>query len=197
MAQGSYKTLLWKLSGTALGFVVMLSVATMVSQNFISEEDNFASFDAEFSQKDQDFKRALNEEFRIVVESGVQARKKSSLATEDLEAEILKNMIVINAHVVKKISDAIIEVTSRVSIPADVKEVLLAGLERQLEKNLNELENRVLNFSYEMILPKLSSYNGSKCSQSDIAVGKTTGQIKEDSNTRGTQKNATEAFYWI
>ena len=69
MEQG--KSLILKLFGVALGLVVMLAGATVLSQNFMAGKSiSLAGSEKQFSAEAREVTLSMNEEFRIVVESG-------------------------------------------------------------------------------------------------------------------------------
>lgn len=216
MKKGNYKTLFWKLSGTVVALVVMLFIATAVSRNFISKHDNSeysmtksASVKTHpvISREEMDYKLALNNEFKIVVETGMQVLKESEYSLRDIDTAHLKKIILIESNVVEEMSKAIENIAVHISIPENVKENIIADLEMQLkknEKNLNKLENRLLDFSYKMIIPQIKSHERSKCKESGIIIEKDTeqdsGQSTDqdiESDPKSNRKNSNKAFYWI
>lgn len=197
MAEGRCKTLLWKLSSATIGLVVMLSAAILLGQYFTSN----AKQKVEMAVNNPEANAAtiaMNKEFKIIVEAGMQDLDDAKITLNGLQEDHIKDLIFIKSDMIEDISSAIEHIELQTSIPKDIKANIVAELGRQLnanEKILNELEYRVLSFSYNISTPKHKITDSSKCSQTEIV--KKPIEENVELNTRTNQKNATEAFYWI
>ncbi len=197
MAEGRYKTLFWKLSSTIIGLVVMLSAAMLLGQHFTSIGKPQVEVTV-YSPEAKAARLAMNKEFKIIVETGMQDIDNTKITMNGLQTSHLNNLIFMKSDMIKDISNAIEDIELQTSIPKDVKASIVAELERQLngnERNSNELEHRVLNFSYNISTTKPTVVNSSKCNQPEIVKKPIEENI--ELNTRTDQKNVTEAFYWI
>lgn len=197
MAEGHYKTLLWKLSGSLLGLVVMMSVSIALGQYFTSHDKAQTEITV-YNSETSAATLAMNKEFKIIVETGMQYLDDSRITMNILQTDHLNDIIFMKTDLIEDINNVINDIELQTSIPKDVKANIVAELERQLnvnEQNLNELEHRVLKFSYNISTPKPKDYESSKCSQTEIVKK----PIEENTelDTRTNQRNATEAFYWI
>lgn len=218
MKQENYKALLLKLSGTALGLVVMLGGAVALSQNFLVDKssdtiysDSYASssFSSEkFLSPELELKLSLNEELKVVIESSDwmadRALKSAVDAIESMKLGHFDRLLEVNSYSIEKLNEAIEGIAQQMTIPSALKEEILANLEQQLakaEKKLNALEDQMVTFSYKMFLPHLKYSTNEKCSQQDIIVEKCDGgKCAEDGSlgrARGNRKGSFEAFYWI
>lgn len=225
MEQGNYKSLLLKLSGTALGLVVMLGGAVTLSQNFIAHKsmespknpvsvqripppDPELAFLTKVLPEDLVLKITLNKEFKVVMDTGEwmdgEALKNAQLAVENLKLEHFGRMIDVSSDSIEELRETIEEIAHKITIPQLIKEEILANLERQLHKaemKVNALEGQVAKFSYRVFLPQSKYTSNGKCTQQEIIVEKCTGgQCVEDGpekKRRGDRKNSVAAFYWI
>ncbi len=210
MKQGNYKSLILKLSGTALGLVVMLAGAAALGHNFMTSKSlhssNYDSYEYSMASPethmDADFVVAMKDEFKIISENGKwvaeQALKDAEIALEGLKAVHIKKMINTETDMVAELSNAIQEITKKTSIPSELKETIISDLEMQLEKNeimLQELEEHVVNFSYKMILPQ-SQYNSeAKCGE-EVIIEKCNENCAE-TNGKENYRGSKKAFSWI
>jgi len=158
MDRGSYRTLFVKLSGVALGLVVMLGGAAMLTRNvgqYASAEKNIMSGPA------------LASDLVILTDAGQQITgdplEKSRLALEKLKIKRLEKLIGARSHIANSVNNAIERIEEQGSIPDALRENILTGLEQQLaenEKRLDGLEDYLATLS-ENITPSLTRYD--KC----------------------------------
>lgn len=209
MEQGNYKSLILKLSGAAFGLVVMLAGAATLGQNFLADKSTaVAGPEKGLSPEELELTLSMNEEFRIVVESGEwladRALKEVRLALETMKSEHFDRLLEINSDTIDDLREVIEDIAKQMSIPSALKEDILADLERQLaktEKKLSAIEDHIVTFSYKMIPPQSKYLTGGTCSQEDSIVekcvdGECAGAGAE-SRAKGYRKGSIEAFYWI
>ena len=160
MALGRYKTLLWKLSSATIGLVVMLSAAILLGQYFTSNDKKQVEM-AAYSAEANAATLAMNKEFDIIVEAGQREFDNAKITMKGLQVAHLNDLIFMKSDMIEDISNAIEDIELQTSIPIEIKANIVAELERQLnanEKNLNELEHRVLSFSYNISTPQTKVY---------------------------------------
>ncbi len=203
MIQGNYKKLFFKLSGAALGLVAMLAVTLLLSPDFVTDKGPRADM-SRYSDTSSDQRAAiLRQEFDIVVEGSMNiadpALGKARIALEELEFSHYEKMIEGKLAAIGALNDTMAEITGQMAIPGDLKENILANLEVQLEeveKKLSKLESYALVFSYKGILPQ-SKYSKSNCNKADVIIESGDEENNVEPSGRGSQKNSTEAFFWI
>lgn len=218
MKQGSYKILLLKLSGAALGLAVMLGLTIHMAHNLMDEP----SADAPTAEEVK-FTHDLNREFNIVVEGAAMRPHDAAMVESRLELHFFEEYMAREIRVVENLRLAIAEIASQTAIPSELKENILADLESQLKnvekelagkrlagKRLNEFQQHNVPFIDKKIYPHSRYSENAKCDQPDRVIeenvikkceGKdcTTLGIEPDteSGPRGNGRNATEAFFWI
>ena len=225
MEQGNYKSLLLKLSGTALGLVVMLGGAAAISQNFIvdksiespkniisSHRTPPASPEGTFFTRDLsdelNLRISLDKEFKIIMDTGEwmdgEALRHAQHTLEGLKLEHFERLIDVNSDSIEQLRETIDEITQKMTIPEVLKEEILNNLEHQLEKaemKVKAFESHVAKFSYKVFLPQSKYTSNGKCSQQEIIVEKCAdGQCVEEApvnNGRSDRKTSVAAFYWI
>ncbi len=194
MKRKNYKALIMKLFGTALGLVVMLSGATFLGQKFLV--DHHGNLDVNGSSKsalhpDLELDIELNRQFGVITESGI----------VDIKATLKdarQTLVDIKLNIVTELNDTIREVELDPSIPAAIKKNVIVQLERELQRNerrLKSLEERALQFSYKMILPKSNYARSSKCNEEIIM--EETHDTDLDADTKGNDRDVRKAFSWI
>lgn len=191
MEQQNYKTLFLKLSIATVSLVVMLFLGVMVAQNILSPTP---AINADYTQEDLDLKRALNEEFNIIVESDPQALRTPEFLGETLQTEKVKKLFLVKMDVIEKISEAIGAIARQETIPAGIKNIIIADLERQLadtERNLHDLQRQLLNFSTEMISPQSKYKNSRECSK-EIIIETCDGPCSDDDRERNAERDVRE-----
>lgn len=221
MKQGNYKALIFKLFGSVLGLVFMLSVAVFFGQNIVADnsiysmnqdDDNFSRSSTDFkeltSQEELALRFSMNEEFKIVVESaGIIANvavKEARFSIENMQSENFKIRFKINSENMESLNEAIEKIAGRASIPSEIREEVLALLEQErafVERKLNTLENHSITLSREIVLPQSKHPTTIKCNQKDIIVdecakGDCT-EIEKESNSKSERRGSIESFYWI
>ena len=194
MKKGTYKGLIVKLSATALGLVVMLFGAAVMGQKFLMDQhENSNSIEATQAakQSDMDIKIELNRQFGVITESG----------TLDINAtlkEVRQTLADIKVDMVAELNHTIRDVEQDSSIPTAIKRTVIIQLERELRKNEQRfrlLEERALQFSYKIILPKSNYADSSKCAEETIT--EETRDTDLDADTKGNNRNVRKAFSWI
>ncbi|VAV95837.1 hypothetical protein MNBD_ALPHA02-418 [hydrothermal vent metagenome] len=194
MKKGNYKGLIVKLSATAFGLVVMLFGAAVMGQKFlVDQHENSNSIEATqvAKQSDMDIKIELNRQFGIITESGV----------VDIKAtlkEVRQTLADIKVDMVAELNDTIRDVEQDTSIPTAIKQTVIIQLERELQKNEQRfrlLEERALQFSYKIILPRPNYADSSKCDEKTIT--EETRDTDLDADTKGNNRDVRKAFSWI
>ncbi len=194
MKRRNYKALIMKLSGTALGLVVMLSGATFLGQKFLV--DHHENLDVNGPSKsamrtDLKLEIELNRQFGVITESGAVDIKATLKDARQTLADI-------KVDIVAELNDTIREVELDPSIPTAIKKNVIVQLERELQRNeqrLKSLEDRALQFSYKMILPKSNYASSSKCNEEIIM--EETHDTDLDADTTGNDRDVRKAFSWI
>jgi len=190
----NYKALIMKLAGTALGLVLMLSAAAFLGQKFLV--GHHENLDVNGSSKgavrsDLTLDIELNRQFGVVTESGI----------VDIKATLQdarQTLVDIKLNIVTELNDTIRDVELVPSIPAAIKKNVIVQLERELQRNerrLKSLEDRAVQFSYKMILPKANYASSSKCNEEIIM--EETHDTDLDTDTKGKDRNVRKAFSWI
>ncbi|PCJ40545.1 MAG: hypothetical protein COA81_08600 [Alphaproteobacteria bacterium] len=190
MKKGNYKGLIIKLSATALGLVVMLFGAAVMGQKFlVDQHENSNSIEATQAakQSDMDIKIELNRQFGVITESG----------TLDINAslkEVRQTLADIKVNMVTELNHTIRDVEQDSSIPTAIKRTVIIQLERELRK-IRSLEDRALQLSYKIILPRPGYADSSKCDEETIT--EETRDTDLDADTKGNNRNVRKAFSWI
>ncbi|HEC00875.1 MAG TPA: hypothetical protein ENI91_04210 [Sphingomonadales bacterium] len=133
----------------------------------------------------------LNRQFGVITESGAVDIKATLKDARQTLADI-------KVDIVAELNDTIREVELDPSIPAAIKKNVIVQLERELQRNeqrLKSLEDRALQFSYKMILPKSNYASGSKCNEEIIM--EETHDTDLDADTKGNDRDVRKAFSWI
>lgn len=212
MEQGNYKTLILKLLGTALGLVVMLAGAVALSQNILSDKsvqvENAEVYAYSTSPLEELSELAtLNYEFKVAAEedkwNAEIALAEAERVLADMKSVKVEKLIHSQTAMIMGLSEAIGEIASQTAIPTALKENIIEDLERQLEKNeqkLQILEEQIVNYSYEMVLPSISKiiippqlkYNGRSSCKEEAVI-----EEEAEQGTTGGRKTSATAFSWI
>ena len=203
MEQQNYKTLFLKLSVATFGLVGMLSLGIMLAQNILSLTP---AINADYTQGNLALKRALNEEFNIIVESDPQTQRTRALLDETFQTEKVKKLFLVRMDMIEKIGKVIRAVARQEAIPTGIKNIIIADLERQLadnERNLYDLQRQLLNLSAEMIWPQSRYKSSRKCSK-EIITESCDGVCSDDDSERNAERDVREKskaslenFSWI
>lgn len=212
MEQGKYKTLLLKLFGASFGLVAMLLVATTVVQKLmpdksthvmapVAPDDSYTvsfSYSPEFQITPKELKLVVDTqrwETELVMEA-------AQIAMEAVKLEHYGDLLDVHSDKLEALSDTIAEIAEQRAIPEAIKQNIIASLGRELEKaekKLTSLEDRVVKFSYKMILPQSRNDMDARCNgDKDIIIRECDGACdKNNVRERTGAKGSIEAFYWI
>ena len=171
MRQRNYKALILKLSGTALGLVVMLAAGAVLGQIFM--------FD----------KAEKNDVYAFAYATG--SVKEFGVLSETDVGDIQLTLADLKADMVADLSDAIRNVAEQTSIPTALREDIIAGLTRELERNehkIQALEDSFAKFSYKVILPRSKYSHSPGCSEEAVL---------EESGDKENNRDSRKAFSWI
>lgn len=199
MGQGSYKLLLFKLSGAAISLVAMLFVATLMGQNFTQQKKNHGK---QKLSENLDLNFAFNQDFNIVAETVPSAADKVLNKAKQIKVTlIMKNMagmIRAKSHMVETLNHMIEKIAKQRTIPADIKATMVADLAQELksnEKNIEEIARKMEQFSFELTLSHFKATSPLKATNVSVCPKKDA--LGEKNKTKGVQKNSSAAFYWI
>lgn len=181
MDRGSYRTLFVKLSGVALGLVVMLGGAAMLTRNVGQNA---------FAEKNITSGPVLVSGPVILTDAGQRGAdirlENARIALENLKIKHLEKLIEARSRIANSVNNAIERVEEQSSIPDALRKNILTGLEQQLaenDKRLDGLEDYLATLS-GTIAPSLSSYG--KCDKA-----------KAEKPSLSLRKKSIEAQTWI
>ncbi|NOZ43153.1 MAG: hypothetical protein GXP02_08335 [Alphaproteobacteria bacterium] len=187
MEAGSGKALFIKLSGVALGLVVTLSTAAVLTRS-LNRNSVVVAASGDFVDRNP----VANNEITILTDSGQPVVnvgiKATRLAARKTRLEYLGKLVRSRLRVIYALDNAIRRIEKQSAIPATLRQNILINLEQQLEgnqKRLSEIESFQASLSHK-IMSSRSSYNPNSAA-ADM-VKKSLPRVR---------KKSVEARYWI
>lgn len=197
MEKANYKSLVLKLFGAGLGLVVMLVGAVTLGQNFLADKSSYtisaANSESSVTSEELEMTLSMNEEFKIVVENATQradiALQAARLNLAKANSDLFKQEFILNSETIDALTESMVKISGQINIPTALKVKVLSELEHQLEitkKEMSELDDYIVAFSYKKFLPQSKYPVDGKCVEADT-----------EKNTKGNRKGSIAAFYWI